>query len=100
MAVTPQRNASLNELAKAAVLADSDLQSMLRGMVRDAIGIGVHTLRHGSPTDKMALMKTLMPHMLEALRQTEQSERSQKEKEAYDRIRAELVGDLPSNDTP
>lgn len=96
MATTPQRNASINELAKAAVEGDTELQTMLRGMVRDAIQIGVHTLRHGSPTDKMAMMKTLMPHMLEALRQTEQSERSRAEKEAYERMMGQLRGDGPT----
>ena len=95
MANTPQRNASINELAKAAVEGDSELQAELRKMVRNAIKIGTHTLAHGSPTDKMAMMKTLMPHMLEALRQTEQNERAASERAAYERIMAELRGDLP-----
>lgn len=101
MANTPQRNTSINELAKAAVEGDSELQGMLRGLVRDAINVGVYTMRHGSPTDKMAMMKTLMPHMLEALRQTEQNERAAAEKAAVERIYAALrgqgvdIGELP-----
>ena len=95
MANTPQRNESMNQLSKEIVLNDPALQQALKGLVRDSIAVAIHTMRHGSPTDKMALMKTLTPHMLEALRQTQQNERAAAEEAAYQRILAEMRGDTP-----
>lgn len=95
MANTPQRSASINELAKAAIEADPTLADLVRGIVKDAVSHARYIMRHGTDSEKSALMKTLMPHMLEALRQTEQSERSRAEKEAYERMMGQLRGDTP-----
>lgn len=91
---TPQRSTSINELARDIVAADPSLQRMLKGIVRKAIAHADYTLDHGSSTDKMQLMRTLTPHMLEALRQSEQNDKAEAERQAYERIRAALKGEI------
>jgi hypothetical protein len=80
VANTPQRNESLN------------------GLVKDAIKIALYTMKYGSMSDKMALMKTLTPHMLEALRQTQSSEADEETKKAYNRMRAQMRGEPDPTD--
>lgn len=93
---TPQRSTSINELARDIVAADPTLQTMLKGLVRDAIGVALYTMKHGTSTDKMQLMRTLTPHMLEALRHSEQNDKAEAERAAYERIRAALKGEPAS----
>ncbi len=93
MANTPQRNESLNALSKDIVARDPELQKLLKGLVRQSIAVALFTMEHGSMSDKMALMKTLTPHMLEALRQTQTTEADVEQRKAYDRLREQMRGE-------
>lgn len=85
---------SLTEISKQIVKDDPVLQQLLKGLIKDAISVAIYTMKHGTSTDKMQLMRTLTPHMLEALRDTQQSDRLAQEQQAYDRIREALKGDV------
>lgn len=83
----------LGEVAKLAVAGDTELQRELRLLIKGAVRFAAHTMKHGSDSEKASLMKTLTPHMFEALRQTDTNERTARERAAYESIRAYSRGE-------
>jgi len=80
-------------MAKELVSQDPAMQRALKGLVEESIKVALYTMKHGSMPEKMALMKNLTPHMLEALRTTQKSEADQAQKDAYEQIRKMCRGD-------
>ena len=83
----------MGELTRTIVSNDTELQKAIRSIVRDAVNQARRTLRHGTEADKNSLMKVLLPYMLEALRQTNQSEEDRKSTEAYKSMMKMLRGE-------
>lgn len=94
MATIQGRNDSLASLTKDMVATDPKMQKELRKLVTSAIAMAMYTMEHGSMAEKMQLMKHLTPHMLEALRTTQQSEQDEARRLAYEEIRRMCKGEL------
>jgi len=94
MATSPQKTESLQAISREIVAGDAGLQAELKQLITASIKMAVHTMKFGMPAEKMAMMKMLTPHMLEALRQTQQSEAKEAERAAYERILKELRGEV------
>jgi hypothetical protein len=69
------------------------MQAALKGLVNESIKMALFTMKHGSMSDKLQLMKHLTPHMLEALRSTQRSEADEEQRRAYDEIRRMMRGE-------
>lgn len=95
---TPARNDSLAALSKDLVSSDPKLQAQLRKLVSQSIAMAMYTMEHGSMADRMQLMKHMTPHMLEALRTTNQSAADEEKKLAYERIRRLCRGEDEDGD--
>lgn len=94
MPAAPPKKTQIAEIAQAVVKEDPQLQMMLKSLIKDAIGVALYTMKHGTEGDRMQLMRTLTPHMLDALRETTQNERLASEQAVYERMRAELRGEV------
>lgn len=92
MAVS-KRADSVASLAKDLVASDKLIQKQLQNLVMQTINMAVYTMQHGSPAEKLALMKQMTPHMLEALRTTNQSADDEEKRQAYEEIRRMCRGD-------
>jgi hypothetical protein len=92
VAVT-KRADSVASLAKDLVAGDKLLQKQLQTLVQESINMAFYTMRHGAPAEKLALMKHLTPHMLEALRTTNQSADDEEKRQAYEEIRRMCRGE-------
>lgn len=87
---------SVSELAAAVVAADDELRNELKGLVSDIIGHMRYTMRHGDPSAKIALAKSITPQLLTAVNKVDQSEGEQARREAYERMMSELRGEVPA----
>lgn len=90
---TTQRADSLAALAKDLVATDKAMQKQLRSLVEESMKLALYTMRYGSQADKLQLMKHLTPHMLEALRTTNQSSEDEERRKAYEEIRKMCRGE-------
>lgn len=90
---TTQRADTLAALAKDLVATDKAMQKQLRELVNESMVLALYTMRHGSQADKLQLMKHLTPHMLEALRTTNQSSEDEERRQAYEEIRRMCRGE-------
>lgn len=84
---------SVGELAAAVVAADEDLKNELKHLVQDIIGHMRYTMRHGDPSAKIALAKTITPQLLGAINKVDKGEDEQAKRAAYERMMADLRGE-------
>lgn len=96
MANSNQRNVALAAAAVEAINSDPVLKNEMNHLVREIIAHQRMIMRVGSPADKTALVKAVLPQMLSAMNTVAETEREAEERLAYDRLRAELRGE----DTP
>lgn len=96
MANTNQRNKQLADLAAGVVADSAPIKNELALLVQEIIAYQRMTMKVGSPADKLALVKAVLPQMLGAMNTVAQSEAEAEERAAYDRMRAMLRGELPS----
>ena len=100
MANSNQRNKQLSDMAVAAIAEDPTLKSEMNKLVRDIIAHQRLTMRIGSPAEKTALVKAVLPQMLSAMNTVAQDESEAEERAAYDRMRSALRGELPPDELP
>lgn len=93
MANSNQRNQQLAAMAVAVIADDSHLKSEMNQLVREIIAHQRLIMRVGSPADKTALVKAVLPQMLSAMSTVAQEEQEAEERAAYDRLRADLRGE-------
>lgn len=92
-----QRNQQLAAAAAAVVSEDPQLKKELSSLIGDMVKHQRYVMRYGAPADKLSLTKSILPQMLAAMNTVAQSESEAEEREAYDRMRAELRGEKPDN---
>lgn len=73
---------------------DPALKSELSGLIVDIVKFQRHTMLFGSPQDKLALVKAILPQMLGAMNTVAQDEEAAAERAAYDRILAMCRGEV------
>jgi hypothetical protein len=95
-----QRNQQMAQLAAGIVADDKAIRDSLKGLVNDIINHQRIVMRVGSPQDKQALVKAVLPQMLAAMNTVAQDEAAAEEQAAYDRMRAALRGELPVHELP
>jgi hypothetical protein len=100
MAQSNQRNQQLAAMAVAAIQDDPTLKNEMNLLVREIIAHQRLTMRVGSPADKTALVKAVLPQMLSAMSTVQQGEQEAEQRASYDRMMAMLRGDLPAQDEP
>ncbi len=100
MANSNQRNQQLAQMAVQAIADDPALKSEMNLLVRDIIAHQRMLMRVGSPADKTALVKAILPQMLSAMNTVAQGEQEAEERAAYDRMRSALRGELPPDSLP
>lgn len=100
MANSNQRNQQLAQLATAVIADDKDMRNELKGLVQDIIKHQRLTMRVGTPAEKQALVKAVLPQMLSAMNTVAQDEAAADEQAAYDRMRATLRGEHPMETLP
>lgn len=96
MATARRATAASTETTAAAIASiiatDPTLAERVRGVVNLAIDMAEYTLRWGSPADQMQLMRSVMPQMMQALRQVDSSEADAEATKAYNRLQAAIAG--------
>jgi len=90
-----QRNQILAAAAVEAINSDTNLKNEMNQLVLEIIAHQRMVMRVGSPADKTALVKAVLPQMLSAMNTVAETEREAEERLAYDRMRAELRGEAP-----
>jgi hypothetical protein len=93
MANSTQRNKQVAELAAGVVASDPTLKAELGGLINDIIKYQRLVMRVGSPADKIALTKAILPQMLAAMNTVAQSEAEAEERAAYDNMMRVLRGE-------
>lgn len=84
---------SLAALAAAALANDPELQRDVRSMVRRIIKNTELTLTFGTPQDKIALNRAIMPNLMRQLAVVDDDNAAKSEADAYARMRADMGGD-------
>jgi hypothetical protein len=100
MANSNQRNKQLADLAAATIASDPTIKREMSQLVREIIAHQRMVMRVGSPADKTALVKAVLPQMLGAMNTVQQDEQEAEERAAYDRLRAALRGEVPVDEAP
>ena len=100
MANSNQRNKQIAELAAGVVGADPLIKAELGGLINDIIKYQRLVMRVGSPADKIALTKAILPQMLAAMGTVAQSEAEAEERKAYDNMMAVLRGEQTMESLP
>lgn len=90
-----QRNQQIAQLAAGVVADSKEIKEELSGLIQDIIKHQRMVMRVGSPSDKLALTKAILPQMLQAMNTVAQDEAAAEEQAAYDRMRAALRGEVP-----
>lgn len=98
MANSNQRNVALAAAAVEAINSDQTLKNEMNLLVLEIIAHQRMIMKVGSPQDKTALVKAVLPQMLSAMNTVAETERAAEQRAAYDRLRAELRGDVPEQD--
>lgn len=94
MANSMQANQAVNAAAIAVVAANPDIAAALRSLITDVINYQRYVMRHGSPNEKLALVKAMVPQMLNAMSNVDAGEQDKERREAYERMLAEMRGDV------
>lgn len=84
---------SLAELAKTVVAEDPVLRDMLRQLVADMVGVMRYTMRHGTPSEKLQLARSIVPQLLTAMKSVDQNQTDAAKREAYERMMAKMRGE-------
>lgn len=95
MANTVQRTQQINAMAQALVASDPVLRTQLAAVVQGSIYHMRFILKHGSPADKMIILKNIMPHLLNGAQGVDQAEAKKQEAAAYERMLAMMRGEEP-----
>ena len=85
---------TLAALSRDVVSQDKLLQRQLKSLVSESLELALYTMKHGSSADRMALMKYLTPHMLEALRTSQNTAEDEEKRRAYEEIRSMCRGEV------
>lgn len=80
------------DVAAHVVAADPDLRNRVGKLVKRLIIEAEHTLDFGTPTDRAALMKAVVPTMLRSIQNADADAGDAAKAAAYDRILAEMRG--------
>lgn len=100
MANSNQRNQQLAAMASAVIADDPALKNEMSQLVKEIIAHQRLIMRVGSPADKTALVKAVLPQMLGAMNTVAENERAAEERRAYDRMMAMLRGEQPTEGQP
>lgn len=87
-------NNPLGEIAATVVAADPELRASVSKLVRRLVREAERTLDFGSPADRAALMKAVVPTMLRSIQSADADAGDRALTDAYERMMAELRGDL------
>lgn len=94
-----QRNVAVAAAAAAIVAEDRELKDQLSGLIRDIVKHQRIVMRAGSSAEKAALVKAILPQMLNAMNTVSQNEQEATERAAYERMQAVMRGDIALEDT-
>ncbi len=92
-------NNPLAEVAAEVVASDPAMRRSVQRLVKRLIREAEHTLEWGSPADRAALMKAVVPTMLRSIQSADADAGEQAREEAYRRLLAEMRGD-PGDPNP
>lgn len=99
---------SVNDLAATVVASDPELRESLKALALDMVNGLRYSMAHGDLATRLALAKTMAPHLLRAMQNVEADEANKRGKEAYENILKYSRGELdtvpdpgtPSEDVP
>lgn len=100
MAQSNQRNQQLAELAARVVADDPAIKAQMSKLVSDIIAYQSLTMRVGSPQEKSALVKAVLPQMLGAMNTVAQDEAAAEERASIERMYAMMRGEQVPHSGP
>lgn len=83
----------VNAAVASLVASDDDLQNRLRRIVNAALADAEYVLRYGSPQERAAIMKSMVPAMMRSLSAVEDKGADDGEEAAYERMMSALRGE-------
>jgi hypothetical protein len=84
---------TLGNLAAQVLASDEQLKKEVAEAVKLAVRQAIFTLKFGTPQDKAAIMKAIVPSMLKSMQSLQDDEFEQQRRQAYERLRRQLVGE-------
>lgn len=83
------------EVAAQVVASDEQLRRRVSKLVKRLVIEAEHTLDFGTPSDKAALMKAIVPTMLRSIQSADADANSAAKRASYERILSQMRGDTP-----
>lgn len=91
-------NNPIAEVAATVVASDPELRNRVGRLVKRLVAEAEHTLDFGTPTDRAALMKAIVPTMLRSIQSAEGDAGNVARAAAYERMMAALRGEAEDDD--
>lgn len=86
------------DVAAAVVADDPALRQRVQGLVSALLADAEHTVQWGSPADRAALMKSIVPNLLRSMQTAGADAHEQAMREAYERIQQTMRGESSGGD--
>lgn len=83
---------SMEDATVALINSDPELRDKLRVLTNEVVDKYLVVIRWGSPADRLAAMKAIVPGLLRAMGRVEQSESDKLMRDAYDRMMEKMAG--------
>lgn len=94
----PHQSHQVAVMAAAVVASDPALRFKLKSLVNASIDHMLLMMAHGDAATKMALVKSLTPHLLSGLQQADRSQAKEAEADVYTRMLSVMRGETSVED--
>lgn len=83
---------TLNDIAAQIIADNPEIRSRVEGMFNSLLDIAEHTIKFGTPSDRVALMKTMVPSMMRSMQAASQTGAERERQAAYERLKESMRG--------
>lgn len=85
----------LADVAAQIVADDPDIRGRMKVLVNTLLDDAFHLVKFGTPQERMNLMRAVVPALMRGMQGGDANASEAREKQAYERMMAELRGDTP-----